>query len=65
MISYEYFILVVLLIFTLSGFAETTAFYAAGSHAIVVCPKFFDIGNGDQQTYILAHELVHSPGGCR
>ena len=41
-------------------FAETTAFYAVGSHAIVVCPKFFDIGNGDQQTYILAHELVHS-----
>lgn len=41
-------------------FAETTAFYAAGSHAIVVCPKFFGIENGDQQTYALAHELTHS-----
>ena len=41
-------------------FVETTAFYAAGSHAIVVCPKFFDIGDGDQQTYVLAHEAIHS-----
>lgn len=41
-------------------FTETTAFYVASSHMIVVCPKFFSIGNGDQQTYTLAHELVHS-----
>ena len=41
-------------------FAETTAFYATGSHAIVVCPKFFDVGDGDQQTYVLAHEAVHA-----
>ncbi len=41
-------------------FAETTAFYAAGSNAIVVCPKFFDIGDGDQQTYVLAHEAIHA-----
>lgn len=41
-------------------FTETTAFYAAESHAIVVCPKFFEIEDGDQQTYVLAHEAVHS-----
>lgn len=45
------------------NFAETTAFYPAGTHIIVVCPKFFTIGNGDQQTYSLAHELVHSLTG--
>ena len=44
-------------------FAETTAFYPAGSCMIIVCPKFFAIGNGDQQTYSLAHELVHSLTG--
>lgn len=41
-------------------FAETTAFYAAGSNAIVVCPRFFEIRDGDQQTYVLAHEAIHA-----
>lgn len=44
-------------------FAKTTAFYPTGSHMVVVCPRFFSIGNGDQQTYALAHELVHSLTG--
>jgi hypothetical protein len=44
-------------------FAKTTAFYPAGTRMIIVCPKFFAIGNGDQQTYSLAHELVHSLTG--
>ena len=44
-------------------FAETTAFYPAGSCMIIVCPEFFAIGNGNQQTYSLAHELVHSLTG--
>ena len=42
------------------AFTETTAFYAAGSHMIVVCPNFFDIKDSGQQTYILIHELIHS-----
>lgn len=44
-------------------FAETTAFYPTGSHMVVVCPRFFSIGNGDQQTYVLTHELVHALTG--
>lgn len=41
-------------------FTDATAFYAAGSHMIIVCPDFFSIESGDQQTYILTHELIHS-----
>lgn len=41
-------------------FTNATAFYAAGSHIIVVCSDFFSIENSDQQTYILTHELMHS-----
>ena len=41
-------------------FTDTTAFYAAGSHMIVVCPNFFNIKDSGQQTYILIHELMHS-----
>ena len=48
---------------TVGDFAETTAFYPAGSRMVVVCPKFFNIGDGDQQTYTLAHELVHALTG--
>lgn len=41
-------------------FADKTAFYATGSGIIVVCPNFFSIKEGDQQTYTLTHELIHS-----
>ncbi len=41
-------------------FADKTAFYATGSDIIVVCPNFFGIKEGDQQTYTLTHELIHS-----
>ncbi len=41
-------------------FYETTSFYAAGSSMLVVCPKFFALESGDQKTYALIHELIHS-----
>lgn len=41
-------------------FKTTTAFYATRTNVIIVCPKFFRLQDGNQRTYVLTHELIHS-----